>query len=187
MNRISRFLALAAVAACAAACGARSDAGPQEETVMEKTLRVESAAFAHGAAIPVRYTGDGEDLSPPLAWTAGPPGTAAYALVVDDPDAPAGTWVHWVIWNLAETKLEEGVRPAASGPGGSVQGRNSWRRAGYGGPKPPSGTHRYFFKVYALEAPLALGADAGKEDLLRAMRGRTLAFGELMGTYTHRK
>lgn len=187
MGRIARFLPIGCVVLCAAACGSNSEAGSEEDVVMQKTLRVESSAFADGAAIPVKHTGDGEDVSPPLAWTAGPAGTARYALVVDDPDAPAGTWVHWVIWNLADITLPEGVRPAASGPGGSVQGKNSWRRPGYGGPKPPSGTHRYFFKVYALDASLPLGADAGKDDLVRAMKGHTLAYGELMGTYTYRK
>ena len=185
MGLVPAVLTLACAAALAGACGPAGESSPEEEVVMEKTLKVQSAAFADGAAIPVKHTGDGDDVSPALSWAAGPEGTVSYAVVVDDPDAPGGTWVHWVIWNLADTKLPERVPPAATGPGGSVQGKNSWRRAGYGGPKPPSGTHRYFFKVYALDEPLALGADARKEELLRAMKGHTLAYGELMGTYTH--
>lgn len=150
----------------------------------EKKIGVESTAFQQGAAIPEKHTGDGDDVSPPLSWSEGPAGTVTYALVMDDPDAPMGTWLHWTIWNLKTTKLEEGAskRP----PAGSAQGQNSWKRTGYGGPKPPSGTHRYFFRVYALDASLDLKEGADRDALETAIRGHVLAQGELMGRYSAR-
>lgn len=150
-------------------------------------LEVTSSVFEHEMAIPAKYTCDGEDVSPPLAWSAGPDGTACYALIMDDPDAPMGTWVHWVAYNLAVTSLAEGVsakdRPASD----LSEGLSSWKTAGYGGPCPPSGTHRYFFKVYALDAELSFAAAPTKEDLLKAMEGHILAQGELMATYARKK
>ncbi len=148
-----------------------------------ETLSVRSAAFAPGRAIPRKYTADGENASPPLSWSPGPAGTKSYALVVDDPDAPAGTWVHWVAWNLDGNEIAENAGHEVRSRPSVVQGRNSWRRRGYGGPSPPSGTHRYFFRVFALDEFLAPGADAGKEDLERAMRGHVLAWGETVGRY----
>ena len=154
---------------------------------MEASLKVQSPAFGNGDTIPVRYTADGENVSPPLSWSAGPYRTVAYALVVDDPDAPAGNWVHWVAWNIPGVQIEEGISPSPRLPSGAVQGRNSWKRTGYGGPQPPSGTHRYFFRVHALDAQLDLSPDAGKEELERVMRGHVLASGEMMGKYTRKK
>jgi len=154
-------------------------------------LSLSSTAFATGAAIPVAHTCDGADVSPPLAWTGTPRDAAALVLIVDDPDAPAGTWVHWVLYDLppSYTALPAAVGAVASPPGlgGAVQGRNDFRRLGYGGPCPPPGkAHRYFFKLYALARKLALPAGATKADVERAMTDRVLARAELVGTYARR-
>ncbi|MBE9472062.1 MAG: YbhB/YbcL family Raf kinase inhibitor-like protein [Chloroflexi bacterium] len=147
-----------------------------------------SPRFARGEPIPRKYTCDGEDISPPLRWSDPPQGTQSLALIADDPDAPIGTWVHWVLYNLpAETRgLPEAVPPDADLPDGSRHGRNSWRRLGYGGPCPPSGTHRYFFRLYALDTVLDLAARSSKKQLLRAMERHVLAQAELMGVYARR-
>ncbi len=151
-------------------------------------ITLTSAAFSHGAMIPKRYTCDGEDISPPLSWSEPPEKTQSFALIMDDPDAPMGTWVHWVIYNIPATarSLPEGVPADGDLPDGSRHGRNSWRRLGYGGPCPPSGTHRYFFKLYALDTVLPLAAGATKEELLKAMEGHIVAQAELMGRYARR-
>jgi hypothetical protein len=146
-------------------------------------ITLASTAFDGGASIPARYTCDGLDVSPPLAWGAGPPGTVSYALVMDDPDAPAGTWVHWVAWNLARTELAEDLAREARLPDGTCQGKNSWGRVGYGGPCPPAGEHRYFFRVYALDRRLDLAPSTDADDLRAALRGHVLAEGELHGRY----
>ena len=145
-----------------------------------------SSAFAPGEPIPRKYTCDGEDISPPLRWGDPPQDTQSFALIADDPDAPMGTFVHWVLYNLlAEARaLLEAVPTDAELPDGSRHGQNSWQRLGYGGPCPPSGTHRYFFKLYALDTVLDLAAGASKEQLLQAMEGHILAQAELMGVYT---
>lgn len=146
-------------------------------------MRLESSAFTAGQPIPQKYTCQGDDVSPPLSWSGAPQGAKAFALIVDDPDAPAGTWVHWVIYNLVAGPLPEGV-PARDRAAGGIQGKNDFQRIGYGGPCPPPGkAHRYFFKLYALDAPLDLGAAARKSDVEKAMQGHTLAQAELMGTY----
>ena len=146
------------------------------------------SAFAPGEPIPIAYTCDGDDISPPLEWTDPPAGTQSFALICDDPDAPVGTWVHWVLYNLpASTRaLSEAIPPEANLPDGSQHGENSWRRRDYGGPCPPSGTHRYFFKLYALDTALDLDAGAGKEQVLQAMEGHILAQAELMGVYARK-
>jgi Raf kinase inhibitor-like YbhB/YbcL family protein len=149
---------------------------------MEK-LTVTSAAFAEGAAITAKYTCDGEDVSPPLAIGAMPADTRSLALIMDDPDAPGGMWVHWVVWNIPAQTREI---PENGLPAGTSQGRNDWNRNGYGGPCPPSGTHRYFFKLYALDTTLTLAPSATKADLERAMKGHVLAVGQIMGTYKRR-
>lgn len=151
-----------------------------------------SPAFAAGAAIPTKYTCDGADVSPPLAWSGAPAGTQAFALIVDDPDAPAGTWVHWVLFNLSGTTraLPENASTSetATALGDARQGRNDFKRTGYGGPCPPPGKpHRYVFKLYALDGPLALRAGATKADVERAMQGHILAQGQLLGTYGRRR
>jgi Raf kinase inhibitor-like YbhB/YbcL family protein len=149
-------------------------------------MKLTSSAFTEGAMIPVKYTCDGQNISPPLAWTDVPGGTRALALIYDDPDAPAGLWVHWVVFNLPRdaTGLPEGVPPDQTLAIGGVQGMNSGRRLGYGGPCPPSGTHRYYFKLYALDNALSLGSNATAKDLQAAMKGHILAETQLMGRYT---
>ncbi len=148
-------------------------------------MRLTSSAFAEGAMIPVKYTCDGQDVSPPLTWSDVSAGTAALALICDDPDAPVGTWVHWVVFNLPPDigGLPEGVPPDKTLKGGGVQGTTSWRRVGYGGPCPPSGTHRYFFRLYALDGPLSLTSSATAKDVQAAMKGHILAEAQLMGRY----
>jgi len=150
-----------------------------------------SAAFRDGAGIPVKYTCDGLDVSPPLSWSSAPTGTRGFALIVDDPDAPAGSWVHWVLYNLpaAVFELPENIAKVESlDLDGARQGRNDFRRPGYGGPCPPPGpAHRYFFKLYALAAPLTLKAGAQKRDVEAAMEGHVLATAQLMGTYGRSK
>jgi Raf kinase inhibitor-like YbhB/YbcL family protein len=151
-----------------------------------RTLRVESEAFRAGQPIPADYTADGRDVSPPLAWSGAPPETASLALVCEDPDAPRGTWIHWVLYDLppATSELAEAVPAIEKPPAGGVQGTNDFRRLGYGGPAPPSGIHRYFFRLYALDSRLGLPPGATRQRLSQAMEGHVLAQGELMGTYS---
>ena len=150
------------------------------------TLTITSTAFAAGKPIPADYSCDGKGISPPLAWSGAPAGTQAFALIMDDPDAPSGTYVHWVIYNVpaASQGLSEGIPGDAKLVDGTLQGSNSSRRTGYAGPCPPSGTHRYFIKLYALDTNLELASGASKEQLLKAMQGHVLAQGDLMGTYS---
>ena len=145
------------------------------------TLSISSPAFEHGRPIPPHFTADGDDVSPELAITGVPDGAASLALIMDDPDAPMGTWVHWVVWNIP---TETAVIEEGSEPGGSTGGRNSWGRAGYGGPAPPSGTPRYFFKLFALDTVLDLPSTADKAALERAMEGHVVSAAELLGTYS---
>jgi Raf kinase inhibitor-like YbhB/YbcL family protein len=154
------------------------------------SILLSSQAFRAGATIPRRHAGDGEDLSPALSWTGLPPETRELALIVDDPDAPSSEpWVHWVIYRIGATEqgLPEGVpvKPTPGSPPGALQGKNSWGTIGYRGPAPPKGhgVHRYFFKLYALDAAVGNSTGLDKAGLLRAMRGHILAEGELMGTY----
>jgi len=151
-------------------------------------IKITSSAFAEGGLIRPKYTCDGVDVSPPLQWDAIPEGTKSIALICDDPDAPMGTWVHWVLFNLpAETKeLAENIPPDRTLPSGAKQGTSDFGRIGYGGPCPPSGTHRYFFKIYALDAEVGLEAGAGKRQLLGAMEGHILGQGQLIGKYKRR-
>jgi Raf kinase inhibitor-like YbhB/YbcL family protein len=147
---------------------------------------VASTAFTVGGTIPRPYTADGRDVSPSLRWENPPPGTQAFALICDDPDAPGGTWVHWVIWNLPASArgLNEAVQHMKTTADGSAQGKNDFGRIGYGGPSPPPGkAHRYFFRLYALKEKLTLAAGATRGELERAMQGRVLATVELFGTY----
>jgi len=148
-------------------------------------MKLSSSAFTEGAMIPVKYTCDGQDSSPPLSWTDIPGGARALALICDDPDAPAGAWVHWVAFNLPPdgTGLPEAVPTSKDLKTGGIQGTNSWRRVGYGGPCPPSGSHRYFFKLYALDNTLPLAGNATAKDLQSAMKGHILAEAQLMGRY----
>ncbi len=149
-------------------------------------LKVESPAFSPGGDIPRQHTCDGPDLSPPLRWSEPPAGTQSLALICDDPDAPAGTWVHWVLYRIPASArgLPEGVPKRETLADGSRQGRNDFGKVGYGGPCPPRGPkHRYFFKLYALDTVLDLPPGATKAELLKAMEGHILAQGELMGRY----
>jgi len=151
-------------------------------------INITSSAFEEGGLIPPKYTCDGDDISPPLQWDAGPEATKSIALISDDPDAPMGTWVHWVLFNLPPdtTHLHENIPPEEILPNGARQGISDFGRIGYGGPCPPSGTHRYFFKIYTLDTELDLVAGAAKSDLINAMEGHILAEGQLMGKYkTH--
>ncbi|MFC1738478.1 YbhB/YbcL family Raf kinase inhibitor-like protein [Planctomycetota bacterium] len=148
-------------------------------------IKITSPAFEEGGMIPSKYTCDGEDISPPLQWQNVPEGTKSIALISDDPDAPMGTWVHWVLYELpAETsELAENIPADESLPNGAKQGTSDFGRIGYGGPCPPSGTHRYFFKIYALDSDAGLEAGATKGQLLKAMEGHILATGQLIGKY----
>ena len=148
-------------------------------------IRITSMAFEDSGLIPAKYTCDGEDISPPLQWDAVPEGTRSVALICDDPDAPMGTFVHWVLFNLpADTdQLAEAVPPDGTLASGAKQGSTDFGRIGYGGPCPPSGMHRYFFKIYALDTELDLAAGARKPELLKAMEGHILAQGQLMGRF----
>ena len=150
------------------------------------TLTVTSTAFGSGQPIPAKYSCIGQNVSPPLAWTGTPGSTGSFALILEDPDAPSGTFVHWVIFNIPgkSTGLPEAVPANNSLPDGSMQGRNGAARQNYDGPCPPSGVHRYFFKLYALDANLDLTSGANKDQLLKAMQGHILAQGELMGTFS---
>ena len=144
-----------------------------------------SPAFAEGQAIAAVYTCEGRDVSPPLAWTDPPAGTKSFALISDDPDAPGKTWVHWVLYNLPPSvrALPEAVPPDRELADGTRQGMTDFGRIGYGGPCPPSGTHRYLFKLYALDVLLTLPPGATKPQLEEAMEGHLLAEAHLMGTY----
>ena len=149
------------------------------------SLTLQSRAFADGEPIPRRYTCDGEDVSPPLTWAEAPAEARSFALVVDDPDAPGGTWVHWIVFNLPAdaSSLPEHAAESGGMPAGVIEGTNSWGRPGYGGPCPPSGTHRYFFKLYALDAMLDLPTTATGPDVARTMEGHVLEQATLMGRY----
>jgi len=156
-----------------------------EQGGMAMAFELRSPAFTHEGTIPPKYTCDGEDISPRLEWNDPPEGTQSFALIADDPDAPVGTWVHWVLYNIPAgvRALPEAIAAESELPEGSRHGKNGWRRLYYGGPCPPSGTHRYFFKLYALDTTLNLKPGANKGKLLKAMEGHILAETELMGTY----
>ncbi len=145
-----------------------------------------STAFANGDPIPMKYSCDDQDISPPLQWEDPPEGTRSFALICDDPDAPVGTWVHWVLYNLpgSTLSLPEAVPSDADLPDNGRHGQNSWGQLGYGGPCPPGGMHRYFFKLYALDTELELDAGPSKEELLRVMEGHVLVEAETMGVYS---
>jgi len=148
-------------------------------------ITMTSSAFTEGALIPKKHTCDAEDISPDLKWSGVPREAKSLALICDDPDAPAGTWVHWVLFNIpAEAgALAAGIPPEAVLDSGARQGKNDFRKLGYGGPCPPGGTHRYFFKLYALDTVLSLESGSTKARLVAAMKGHILAEGQLMGKY----
>ena len=149
-------------------------------------LDIRSTAFGEGELIPKKYTCDGADVSPPLSWSLPPEGTKSMALICDDPDAPMGTWVHWVLYGLSPNtlKLSENIPADKEVLGGAKHGINDFRKYGYGGPCPPGGTHRYFFKLYAVDTEVALKPGATKGKVLDAIKGHVLAEGQLMGRYS---
>jgi Raf kinase inhibitor-like YbhB/YbcL family protein len=169
------------------------------EDPARQTIQLRSAAFEVGGMIPKTFTCDGSDRSPPLEWSGVPASAQSLVLICDDPDAPMGTWSHWVVFNLAPRvrSLDEGIpaeetfaASAREEPGSAVgkspearQGTNDFGKLGYGGPCPPGGTHRYFFRLYALDIPLDLGSDATRSQVLKAIGGHILAAGKLMGKY----
>jgi Raf kinase inhibitor-like YbhB/YbcL family protein len=174
---------LLALLVWAAACGGETT---EEERREGSMLTIESPAFEQQGAIPVKHTGDGEDVSPALTFENPPEGTVELALICDDPDAPTPKpWVHWVIYKIPPNA--DGLAEGYAASGGVLEGKNSWtsgKTIGYRGPLPPSGTHRYFFRLYALDQVLELPAGATKEELLAAMEGHVLAESVLMGTYS---
>ncbi len=161
--------------------------GPVHAVSEGAKMQITSNAFSHNGPIPDKYTCAGQDISPPLAWLAVPPGAQSLALIVDDPDAPDPaaprmTWVHWVLYNISPTSkgLAEGIRAL---PSGMLPGENDWKRTDYGGPCPPIGRHRYFFKLYALDVVLPNVGGVSKAKLEGMMQGHVLAHAELIGTY----
>ena len=149
-------------------------------------MEITTRAFKSGGTIPKKFTCDGEDVSPALTWREAPENTKSFALISDDPDAPMGTWVHWVIYDLPPslTSLEENTEKTETLANGAKQGITDFKRVGYGGPCPPPGKpHRYYFKLYALDKMLNLPPKIIKSDLLKSMKNHILAESELMGTY----
>ena len=182
------WVAAATVAVVASGCSGGESEYILEQEVSQLTIEVTSPAFTEGKPIPTQYTCDGQDRSPLLSWTGVPDGTKSIALIADDPDAPGGTWVHWVLYGLGPevNELQEGLAATSEVlPGGAKQGVNDFKRTGYGGPCPPvgHGPHRYYFKVYALDGDIDLDPGATKAALQREMDGHILAQDQLTGTY----
>jgi Raf kinase inhibitor-like YbhB/YbcL family protein len=181
-----RTLRLAFLLLLLSGCGGKQQARLQEEKGVPR-MELTSTGFREGSAIPEQYTADGTDISPPLRWSGTPGPTQSFALICDDPDAPRQEpWVHWVLFNLPADahELPEGVPPDETLSNGAKQGKNDFRKIGYGGPDPPRGKpHRYFFKLYALDTMLDLKAGATKQQLEQAIKGHILASGQLMGKY----
>jgi Raf kinase inhibitor-like YbhB/YbcL family protein len=166
------------------------DAAEKQDGKKPMAMKITSSAFQEGQPIPAKYTCDGENISLPLKWSDAPAGTKFFALICDDPDAPVGTWVHWVVYGLpaTTTELAEKIPASESLENGAKQGVNDFKHVGYGGPCPPSEKpHRYYFKIYALDAEIPLKPRATKKELLKAMEGQILAQGELMGTYQRKR
>jgi Raf kinase inhibitor-like YbhB/YbcL family protein len=149
-------------------------------------LTLHSPAVEEGGSLPRKYSCDGDDVSPPLSWTEAPDETESLVLIMDDPDAPAGTWVHWVVYDIPPTAegFDEDVPPRTVLSAGGTHGENSWGTLGYGGPCPPDGTHRYVFKLYALDASLGLDPGAAKRTVLASMEDHVLEEARLVGEYT---
>ena len=180
--RTKMLFAAALLAGFITACDAKN--ASTNETPMK--LHLTATSFTDGQPIPRRHAFDDLDRSPELQWPGAPPGTKSLALICDDPDAPMGTWVHWVIYDLppATLGLSEGIPQSPELANGAKQGVNYYKHIGYGSPCPPSGkSHRYFFKLYALDIKPELKSGLTKRDLLKAMEGHVLADGQLMGTY----
>jgi Raf kinase inhibitor-like YbhB/YbcL family protein len=183
MNTPAKLLSAVLVFGCFIAISSAADVKPAKEKIM--SIQLTSSAFSEGQPIPVKYTCDGSDVSPQLKWMNAPANTKSFALICDDPDAPMGTWVHWVLYNLLPTATELAEdTPKTQVLPGAKQGITDFKRPGYGGPCPPPGKpHRYYFKLYALDTMLELRPGVTKKELLKAMEGHILAEGQLMGTY----
>jgi Raf kinase inhibitor-like YbhB/YbcL family protein len=181
MPRFSLIILACTLAACTSTATATSTS--QEAPL---TVTLSSSAFAPGKSIPEEFSCKGRNISPALAWAGAPANTASFALIVEDPDAPGGTFVHWVIYNIPAVSkgLAEAVPPQPTFDDGTAQGMNGGNRRYYYGPCPPSGTHRYFFRLYALDTRLDLAPGASADQLRKAMQGHVLAQGELMGTFS---
>ncbi len=182
--KISWKLFLIVLLAVFCEIGIQTGFSEREGYAME--LDIKSSAFGEGELIPEKYTCDGEDVSPPLSWTQPAKGTKSIVLICDDPDAPMGTWVHWVLFGLSPDTMElpEGIPNGKEVLGGAKHGLNDFRKHGYGGPCPPGGTHRYFFKLYAVDTQVDLNAGATKNEVLDAIKDHILAEGQLMGRYS---
>jgi Raf kinase inhibitor-like YbhB/YbcL family protein len=182
MSTANPMFAFALLAALGAAGLSPSPLSSGDNTM---ALTITSSAFTEGAMIPGKHTCDAEDISPDLSWSGVPQGAKSLALICDDPDAPVGTWVHWVLFNLPAdvTALPAGIPADAVLKNGARHGKNDFRKLGYGGPCPPGGTHRYYFKLYALDTVLTLQSGSTKAELLAAMQGHILAEAQLMGKY----
>lgn len=154
--------------------------GEEKGKEIKEALKIESPAFNNEGMIPLKYTCDGENINPPLVITGIPENTKSLVLIVEDPDAPAGTWIHWTVWNISPATNEI---PENSVPQGAVEGITDFGSPGYGGPCPPSGKHRYFFKLYSLDITLDLAPSATVEDIEEAIQGHIIESAELMGTY----
>jgi Raf kinase inhibitor-like YbhB/YbcL family protein len=179
MKRIFLLLLVLVLAACT------SNAAPIPEADM--TLELKSEAFVNGQSIPAKYACTGRNISPPLTWSDPPAGTQSFALIVDDPDAPMGIWVHWVLYNIKPDRrsLQEDLPVTGKNidPEAVFVGKNSSGTIGYDGPCPPSGTHRYYFRLYALDTTISLLPGATRDKILQEMEGHILAQSELMGTF----
>jgi Raf kinase inhibitor-like YbhB/YbcL family protein len=153
------------------------------------TFKITSPEFGEGQPIPRKFTCDGVDASPSLSWEYAPAGTLSFTLILNDPDAPAGDWVHWILYNIPVGihQLAEGIPAEKSLPDGTLQGRNSWHQVRYGGPCPPSGTHHYLFKLFALDCQLIMEGGIEQQEIKYAMRGHILAQTQLMGVYSRDK
>lgn len=190
------MLSLGVVSACSPSAAPQDVGIPTEVEAPELTATVAendapefvlmSSAFEDGAEIPLIFTCDGEDVSPPLAWENAPQDTATFALILEDPDAPGGTWIHWVLFEIpiAASGLDGGIESGSNYPAGTTLGENDWGEIGYGGPCPPSGTHRYFFYLFALDKGAEIQPGATAETLRSAIEGQILAQSSLMGTYS---
>ncbi len=187
---------IAFVALSMVSCGFTGSGDPQTTPTKSdrsnrevQTMKLESSVFAANSLIPAEYTCDGADISPPLSWDEPPSGTESLALIVDDPDAPGRIFVHWVLYDMPATvrQLSEKIAAVKTLPNGGTQGKNDFGNFGYGGPCPPSGTHRYFFKLYALNKKLNLQPGATKNQLEAAMDGHILAQAELIGKYQRQR
>ncbi len=175
---------------CGSAKNQNQSGNESEDDTMATSgkFTIKSTAFHEGEMIPSKYTCEGQDVSVPLEWQSAPSTAKSLALIADDPDAPAGTWVHWVIFNMppAAAGLPENVPPKESLSNGALQGKNDFGNYGYGGPCPPGGTHRYYFKLYALDSMLKLSAGITKAELLKAMEGHIVAQAQIMGRYSRK-